>query len=54
MTTNLHNQAVSITVSYRFGSLNARVRKTNARISNDDLQGQGSQGGSSQGGQGSN
>lgn len=55
--TNLHNQAVSITVSYRFGSLNARVRKTKARISNDDLQGQGSQGsqgGSSQGGQGSN
>ena len=46
-----HNQVVSLTVSYRFGSLNARVKKTNSRITNDDLQGQGGQGGQG-GGQG--
>lgn len=41
-------------VSYRFGSLNARVKKTAARISNDDVVGGVSSGSSNGGGQMSN
>lgn len=44
---------VSVSVSYRFGSLNAVVKKTHKSISNDDLSsGGGSQGGGSQQGGG--
>lgn len=49
--TTPNNQRVSLTVSYRFGSLNAQVKKTRNRISNDDLQGGNSAGGSQTGGQ---
>lgn len=41
-----------LSVSYRFGSLNAQVKKTKGRISNDDLSGQGGGQGGSQGGSG--
>lgn len=34
-----HNFSVSLSVSYRFGSLKASVKKTAASIENDDLQG---------------
>ncbi len=37
--TQLNNRLVYISVSYRFGSLNAQVKKVNRGISNDDLQG---------------
>lgn len=43
--------AAMLSVSYRFGSLNAQVKKTRGRISNDDLTGQGGQGGQSSQGQ---
>lgn len=34
-----HNFSICLTASYRFGSLNASVKKTATSISNDDLQG---------------
>ena len=34
-----HQRAVSVTVSWRFGSLNAQVKKTVKTISNDDIVG---------------
>lgn len=40
---------VSINVSYRFGSLKARVKKTNTTIENNDVVGGSSKGGSQQG-----
>ncbi len=43
-----NNQYVSLTVSYRFGQLNASVRKTNSQISNDDLEGGGQKSAGSQ------
>lgn len=39
VTENLYNSSFSITVSYRFGSLNTSVKKTSRTISNDDLVG---------------
>ncbi len=48
-----NNQFVQFAVSYRFGSLNAMVKKTKARISNNDLQGgSGNNSGGDMGGQG--
>ncbi|MDE6716313.1 MAG: outer membrane beta-barrel protein, partial [Muribaculaceae bacterium] len=43
-----YSSKLSVSVSYRFGSLNAYVKKARKSISNDDLQGGG--GGGSQGG----
>lgn len=36
----MYNQAnnVSLSVSYRFGSLNVQVKKTAAKINNDDVE----------------
>lgn len=34
-----HNQSFGVTVSYRFGSFNAQVKKVNKTIQNDDLTG---------------
>ncbi|MCQ2288763.1 MAG: TonB-dependent receptor [Muribaculaceae bacterium] len=42
---------VSLNVSYRFGSLKARVKKTNTTIENNDVVGGSSQAGAAQGGQ---
>lgn len=39
VTENPYNSSFSVTVSYRFGSLNASVKKTSRTISNDDLVG---------------
>lgn len=36
---NHHNQGISIGINWRFGSLQAHVKKTDKSISNDDLQG---------------
>lgn len=47
-----HNQYVTFTLSYRFGSLKAWVKKTNARIVNDDMQGGSGSSGNGGGGQG--
>ena len=38
-------KSVSFSISYRFGKLNAYVKKTAARIDNDDLVGRKSDGG---------
>ncbi len=38
--TFLGGQSFGVSVSFRFGSLNAQVKKTSAKISNDDLEGQ--------------
>lgn len=45
-----YNREFRISVSYRFGSLKASVKKTNTTISNDDLMGGSSKGGNSGGG----
>ena len=45
-----HNREFSIKVSYRFGSLNAKVKKTNTSIENNDLVGGSTAGGNQQGG----
>lgn len=45
------NRSIGINVSYRFGSLKARVKKTNTTIENDDLVGGSSKGGSTNEGQ---
>ena len=34
-----HNRAFSVSVSYRFGSMNVQVKKVNKSIDNDDLEG---------------
>ncbi len=44
-TINRSGRYVGISFNFRFGSLNAQVKKTSASISNDDLQGQGRGGG---------
>lgn len=36
-----YSRSASVQISYRFGSLNAKVRKTGTKISNDDIVGQG-------------
>lgn len=45
-----HSREFSIKVSYRFGSLNAKVKKTNTSIENNDLVGGSTAGGNQQGG----
>lgn len=39
VTTNNNSRYVGLSINFRFGSLNAQVKKTAASISNDDLQG---------------
>ena len=34
-----HDRAFSVSVSYRFGSMNVQVKKVNKSIDNDDLEG---------------
>ncbi|MBR1543556.1 MAG: outer membrane beta-barrel protein [Muribaculaceae bacterium] len=51
-TSSWTSRRVGITVSYRFGSLNASVKKTATTIDNNDLVGGSSKGGGNQGGQG--
>lgn len=50
-TMTMKNQNVGLNISYRFGSLQAHVKKTKANVKNDDLGGQKSGGGQG-GGQG--
>lgn len=45
-----YGSKLSVSISYRFGSLNAYVKKARKSISNDDLQGGSGSGGASQGG----
>ena len=42
-----HQKSFGISISYRFGNLNAQVKKTAATIQNDDMVGGGGQGGGS-------